>query len=332
MNLDRTATSDTKKPTFLKYILWVGTVGIFAVISIFVFVSLALSSPSSFPTNSTITIEYGTGISEIADLFKKEGYVRSANLLHYHLISYASETQIHAGTYVFQEALTVRELAQHLFDVGPVENLLRLTFPEGIPVSEFARIADSILPTFDPDYFKELATGDEGMLFPDTYFVPETYEEEQLFNLLTETYESNIAPLRSQIQTHELSENEIVTLASIIEREANSIESMNIVSGILQNRLEIDMSLQADASIEYVLNKPLSELVSADLQIDSPYNTYLYRGLPPTPIGNPGINAIEAVLNPTPSNNLYYITDNNGDFHYAQTFDQHRMNIARFLR
>ena len=96
--------------------------------------------------------------------------------------------------------------------------------------------------------------------------------------------------------------------------------------------MSIGMALQADASIEYVLDKPLSELTSEDLKIDSPYNTYLYTGLPPTPIGNPGLQAIMAVLEPTESDYFYYITDEDGVFHYAQTFNQHKSNIAKYLR
>ena len=92
------------------------------------------------------------------------------------------------------------------------------------------------------------------------------------------------------------------------------------------------MALQTDASIEYVLDKPLNELVPSDLEIDSPYNTYQNPGLPPTPIGNPGLEAIKAVLYPTPSKYLFYITGNDGNFYYAKNFDQHRLNIARYLR
>ena len=105
-----------------------------------------------------------------------------------------------------------------------------------------------------------------------------------------------------------------------------------MVSGILQNRLRIGMALQTDASIEYILHKPLKDLTAADLEIDSPYNTYSHNGLPPTPIGNPGLTAIKSVLEPTPSNYLYYITDTNGEFHYARTFEEHKTNISLYLR
>ena len=92
------------------------------------------------------------------------------------------------------------------------------------------------------------------------------------------------------------------------------------------------MPLQADASIEYVLDKPLNELTADDLKIESPYNTYLNQGLPPTPIGNPGLEAILAVLEPAQTDDLFYITGNDGEFYYAKTFDEHRLNIARYLK
>ena len=124
----------------------------------------------------------------------------------------------------------------------------------------------------------------------------------------------------------------MIILASILEREANDEQSMKIVSGILQNRLKHGMALQVDASIEYVLDKSLSALTSEDLKIDSPYNTYLHTGLTPTPIGNPGLQAIDAVLHPAKTEYLYYITDADGHFHYAKTFEEHKRNVTKYLQ
>ena len=107
---------------------------------------------------------------------------------------------------------------------------------------------------------------------------------------------------------------------------------MKIVAGILDSRLVLGMPLQVDATMEYVLDKPLSQLEPEDLEIDSPYNTYLNSGLPPTPIGNPGLAAIRAVLEPLPTDYLFYITDENGDFYYAKNFEEHKQNIARYLQ
>jgi len=123
-----------------------------------------------------------------------------------------------------------------------------------------------------------------------------------------------------------------LVLASIIEREADSVESKKMVAGILKNRMSINMPLQTDASMEYILDKPLSELTPEDLKKESPYNTYLNFGLPPTPIGNPGLDAILAVLEPTPSDYYYYITGNDGEFYYAKTYAEHLQNIEKYLR
>lgn len=169
-------------------------------------------------------------------------------------------------------------------------------------------------------------------MFPDTYFVPVDYTEQQLLDLMLETFEQKTADLQPMIESHSLSLDEILILASIIEREANSPESKKLVSSVLQNRLQTGMPLQADASIEYILEKPLSELTPEDLEIESSYNTYLNTGLPPTAIGNPGLDAITAVLEPAESEYYYYITGNDGEFYYAETYQRHLINIEKYLR
>jgi UPF0755 protein len=150
--------------------------------------------------------------------------------------------------------------------------------------------------------------------------------------LLRRSFDEAIVPLESAIESSDFSLEQILILASIIEREANTPESMRLVSSVFQNRIAIGMPLQADASIEYILDKPLNELTATDLDIDSPYNTYVNPGLPPTPIGNPGLQAIEAVLFPAESSFIFYITDNNGEFHFAETYEQHLRNIDQYLR
>ncbi len=145
-------------------------------------------------------------------------------------------------------------------------------------------------------------------------------------------YEAKMAPLRDSIATSSFSETEIIIIASLLEREANDDTSMRMVSGIIQNRLDIGMPLQIDATLDYLLDKASHELTLDDLEIDSPYNTYVYKGLPPTPIANPGLTAIRAALEPTASSYLYYLTDDEGVFHYAETHEEHTANKARYLR
>lgn len=312
--------------------LWLlGGVVCVCVLLFFVFGLLA-RPPQTFPAPSSYTVEFGTNVADIADDLHEAGYVRSPNVLLAFLVLVFDAKDIKAGTYQFDQALGARELAKHIIEVGPKDPLLQVTFPEGMSVKEIARIAAAALPEFNEASFISSANDFEGRLFPETYFVPENFTDAELFDLLRETYEERVALVADQIAEHTLTEAEVVILASILEREANTEDSMRLVSSVLQNRLAIDMPLQADATMEYVLEKPLSELTPEDLKIPSPYNTYLNRGLTPTPIGNPGLTAIRAVLEPTPSDYFYYITDPDGVFHYAETFDEHKANIARYLR
>lgn len=290
------------------------------------------STPSSFPVDMEIQIEPGTSTKEAAQIFKDAGVVHSKLALLVQLRLKHPNDSVKASTYIFEEPLSLAQVAEVLVVGDNTSNLIRITHREGESNRELSRVADAALSDFDASVFLSLADYVEGKLFPETYFVPPTYTAEDLFVLLTETFATKLAPLQAEINAHPLTLDEIIILASILEREANSLESKKLVSGILQTRLGIGMALQVDASMEYVLDKPLKELTAEDLKMESPYNTYLNPGLPPTPIGNPGLEAIEAVLRPTPSNYLFYITGDDGNFYYAEDFEAHKLNVARHLR
>lgn len=293
--------------------------------------------PRDFPVGEHVTIPQGTNVKAITEQLADANVIRSKSLLYYLLVLRHDPTDIKASTYLFTEPLTAFEVATRLTEGDFASDLLRITFIEGERAYDYAIEGEEILSNFSREEYLRLATPVEGRLFPDTYFIPERFTAEDLLELQLETFEEQVAQYESLITNSSFTINEIVTLASIVEREANTPESMKMVAGILQNRLEIDMPLQADATIEYVLDVPLNELPEGQLatelrERDTPYNTYLYTGLPPTPIGNPGLTAIEAVLEPTPSEYFYYITGNDGEFYYAETLDQHNQNIARYLR
>lgn len=322
---------ETESVKFLSFdrAIWFG-LGATALLALLV---LHLSSaPRDFPLNNAIVIDQGLSAAEATNLLEANQVVKSETLLYLALIAWHDPEKVKAGTYVFSEPLSVWQVATRLTEAAPPGDLVALTLPEGFRASEYGRLAATALVDFNPDTFTALAESREGYLFPETYYVPPNFTEQELLELLLETYAEKIASLASSFVGSGLNEYEVLTLASIVEREANTPESMKLVAGILLDRLEIGMALQADASIEYVLQKPLSELTAGDLDIDSPYNTYLYPGLPPTPIGNPGLQSIEAVLNPTTSPYLFYITDSEGNFHYARTYQEHQANIDRYLR
>jgi UPF0755 protein len=239
---------------------------------------------------------------------------------------------IKASTYAFDKPQTSFAVAAKLVSGEFDNDLIKFTHVEGESTADIAERAAKDLPSFDKAAFIERAKPLEGTLYPETYYVPKTFTADELIDLMEKTFSEKTADLSTRIASSSLGTKGVLVLASILEREANSPESMRMVSDILQRRMKEGMPLQTDASIEYILHKPLKELTPDDLKIDSPYNTYKNRGLPPTPIGNPGREAILAVLEPTPNHFVYYITDNDGVFHYAKTLDGHNANIAKYLR
>lgn len=291
-----------------------------------------LNAPLQFNTPVTFTIEEGTGVRQVTSQMKELGLVRSETFLYLLLVTRFDPTSVKASTYVIETPLTSAQLARTLVEGDFANDLIRFTHIEGETAEKIAENAAEILPSFDTAVFLSKAIPLEGQLFPDTYFIPETYTADELVALLHNSFTEALLPLQETIANSDLSLEQILILASILEREANSPESMRLVSSVLQNRMKIGMPLQADASIEYILDKPLSELTPEDLEIDSPYNTYINPGLPPTPIGNPGIEAITATLEPTESSYFYYITADDGQFYFAETYDQHLTNIERYLR
>ncbi len=315
--------------TISAFLFLITLLGIVIYSYLFIFLN---KTPANFPINVPVTIREGTSVKEAVTVFAEAGLVKSELALYLTLLIWYEPSDIKASTYVFDKPIDTRSIAYELTQGNFTTNLLRITHKEGERASTIAKTAVKILPDFDGQKFINLAEPVEGTLFPETYFVPKEFTAEELFSLMTMTFNEQIEPLKTEIRNYSLTLREIITLASIIEREANSLESMKMVSGILQNRLKIGMALQADASIEYALNKGLGELNPEDLKINTPYNTYLYTGLPPTPIGNPGLEAIKAVLNPTPSEYFYYITGKDGNFYYAKNFNEHRLNIERYLR
>lgn len=288
--------------------------------------------PAEFPVGEPIEVTRGMNMEGISHLLQVRNVVRSSLFLNFVLLTKYNPADIKASTYVFSEPLDVFGVAKRLSEGDFSSNLVRFTHREGERALYIAETAKKQLVNFDQNSFLKEAIPLEGKLFPDTYFIPTNYTAHELITTMLDNYEKNINPLRDDIIKSGLTEQEIITLASIVEREANSSESMGLVSGILRNRLELGMALQVDASIEYVLDKSLQELSPSDLELDSLYNTYNHPGLPPSPIGNPGLESIQAVLNPTNSKYLYYLTDSEGIFHYANSFEEHKENIALYLR
>ena len=285
--------------------------------------------PETFPLGQDIVIAEGNGMEAITQFLEHESVVRSATYLGAVLHLSHSDAYIQAGSYRFDAPLTTKEVARVITEGSSITPPESVTFPEGFRVAQLPKL----LPErYRGDVVVERLIPLEGYLFPDTYFVTEDDSLELILTRMQDTFDARITPFFPDIEAQGLSLKEVVTLASILEREANDETSMKLVAGILFNRLAIGMPLQVDATLEYERGKGSSELTYEDLETDSPYNTYTNVGLPPTPIANPGMVALDAVLNPTPSEYFYYLTAPDGTFYYAETFAEHKRNKAKYLR
>ena len=227
--------------------------------------------------------------------------------------------------------MTAREIAQSL-TVGTED--IWITIPEGQRAGEIADTLEKLMPNYDSSWEAELQKN-EGYLFPDTQLLPKDADVNAVVKIMTDNFNSKYATLDTSKVN--LTENEIVTLASLIEREARHAEDRPIVSSVIHNRLDIGMKLDIDATLQYIkgydsVSKKWwpNNITNEDKQSTSLYNTYGRAGLPPAPISNPGILSLQAAVNPNETPYLYYITDKNGVNRYAQTLDEHEENISTY--
>jgi UPF0755 protein len=290
------------------------------------FTWLLFQAPADFPRNTAIEIEEGMETAEIISLLEEERAVRFGFMLQLFLIFAHHNEYVQANTYLFPEKLTVSEVARAITRGEHIAPPLKITIPEGL-----TGLYDQLPAKSTPDLHAGLFDTHIGYLFPDTYYLSHDFTQEDLIALMRQTFDDRMKEYEEQVTASGLSIEEIVTLASIVEREAGDGETKPLVAGVLLNRLAIDMPLQVDAVFYFILGKTSAELTRADLRMDSPFNTYTNKGLPPTPIANPGLDSIKAVLEPIESDYYYYLTAPDGTFHYAATHDEHVNNKARYL-
>ena len=239
--------------------------------------------------------------------------------------------KIQAGNFQLSASQTPEQIIQTLTK-GSQD--IWVTIPEGLRATEIATILKQKLPTYDSSWSVKLAT-QEGYLFPDTYLFPHDATINQIMSIMEDNFAKKYQ-VAKLTQTNSLSQADAVILASIVQREAISPHDMQYVASVLENRLSIGMALGSDVTIEYALGQQpdgtwwKKDLTVNDLQIDSNYNTRKFAGLPPGPISNPGLVALQAVLNPPPSDYLYYISDKNGVLHFAKTLQEHNANIIKY--
>jgi UPF0755 protein len=300
--------------------------GVFAVMCLVY--AIFVAAPARFPEGTLFSVEEGSSITDVATRLGERHVVASPLIFKVAARAYGG---VQAGSYGLAEPQSVLTLARRLSQGDTGLSPVSVTIPEGSTNRDIIAILETSVPEFDVTAFATLIEDKEGYLFPDTYqFFPGT-PPSVVYARFSDRYESQVAPLRDAIKTSGHTEHEILTMASILEKEARKFETKQMVAGILWKRIEIGMPLQVDAVFGFIYGKPTFSPTFDELEVDSPYNTYKNKGLPPGPIGNPGLDSIRAALEPVSSPYLYYLTGVDGTMYYSRTFDQHVDN-RRYLR
>lgn len=309
---------------------------ILAFILFFVFVALVIVggfyiaiSPKNFAEAVDVEIARGSTLNSAAKTLKEANVIRSAFAFQNLVLMQGNERGIVAGVYRFSEPQSSRRIAERLMFGEFDSDSQKVTFPEGSTVEDMGNILAKKITNFSRDEFLAEATQFEGFLFPDTYFFHSDVTPSEVILRLRETFSDKTENLSIDKKLADQPLSDIIIMASILEGEASEFEARRIVSGILWERLAQDIPLQVDAAFLYIdelEGRNTYSLTKDDLAIDSPYNTYTNKGLPPTPITNPGIESIMAAANPILSDYLFYLSDTKGNMYYAKTFEEHIEN------
>ena len=298
------------------------------------------SSPEGY---GRVTIPQGAAFRTAADSLHAEGFVSSPWLFRVYARVTGRDRQIRAGTYVLEHGLSWNELVNALRKGQGIER--RVTIPEGWSLTQIvpelaANLGvpeDSVRAAVrDPALRSELGITTptlEGYLFPDTYIFSYGTQARAAVQELVRHFEEVWQPQwNDRLRELGMSRNDVVTLASIIEKEARLAEERPVISAVYHNRLRLGMPLQADPTVQYALGEHHDRVLYRDLEVESPYNTYRHTGLPPGPIASPGRASIEAALYPASVPYLYFVADSDGHHEFRTTFKEHREAKERIRR
>ncbi len=298
-------------------------------------VNSVLGSPSqaNFAEKPTaVIIEKGQNVKGVSRQLKESGVVKSASVVQSLILFLGGENKVKAGYYEFAEPQPAFAVAKRIvagdFGYTPV----RFTVAEGADSKRIASAAEQRFPHVSTSTLLQLAREKEGYLFPETYFFSPIVTAEEIVRAMSLQFDNQMRPHLEAVERSGRTLDEIIILASILEREVQTSEDMSMVADLLLRRMRMGMPLQVDATLMYVTGRGSAELTLTDLRTDHLYNTYTRKGLPPTAIGNPGIRSILAALNPTPNPYVFYLSDKDGITHFSRTYAEHLKLRDKYLR
>ena len=307
----------------------------------------------------TVEIPMGSGITSIASILEDKGIIKNARIFKYYA-KFKNESQFQAGSYTMTQAMTLDEIIESL-KTGKVyrEPLFTITVPEGLTLDQIAAViakktdytAEQFMEKVTDKQFIEAMVADyptllteevygeniryalEGYLYPATYpFYEEKPSLDEIITTMIDATSDIVSNYSAEIEEKDMTVHELLTFASLLEKEATAQTDRETIASVFYNRLKIDMPLQTDPTVLYSLGSHKERVLYEDLEVDNPYNTYKNVGLPPGPIAGPGKVSIEAALNPSNTDYLYFLADESGVNHFAKTYDEHLANIAKYLR
>jgi len=329
------------KKIFLLFIL---LMIITSVIFFFWWQEQTIPMDSSQKEAQIVVVPQGWGVDEIGSRLKTEGLIRNSLAFKLMVMKEGIAKKLQAGDFRLSPSMNLFEITQALTH-GTLD--VWITIPEGLRREEIADAIQKSLAKqgveFDKADFIDQSKKWEGMLFPDTYLIPKTITVEEIIKYLTDNFNKKFDPVKNNSG---LTKKQVIILASLVEREAKHDKDRPIIAGILIKRLKNGWPLQVDATVQYAKASIIYNQKSDDGGIDnwwqpisredlktinSPYNTYINQDLPPTPICNPGLASLKAAANPQDSDYWFYISDNTGNIHYAQTNEEQEKNIEKYI-
>lgn len=339
------------------FLLLLAVLGLTLVIFYFTKINQAASS-ESVPTN--ISIERGSKTKEVASLLDNENVINSPwAFLTYVKLSGASG-KIQAGEYVLNPKMSIVEIVDILTAGKATPNEKKVTIIEGWTNSQIANYLEQRNIAAKEEFDRSLRTVEynfkfqnqarifnyQGFLFPDTYLLSKDGGSGELIEKMLKDFEKRLTDKMIQdLEAKNLKIGDVIILASIIEKEVGRPnqtlslddfrimqEERKIIASVFYNRLKLGVALHSDATINYITGKNDRQAKLKDTKVKSPYNTYLYPGLPPTPISNPGIDSIMAAIYPADTDYLYFLNKENGEAVYAKTLEEHNANKAKYLK
>lgn len=293
-----------------------------------------------------VLIPRGSSLGSISQVLEDQGVIRSAFFFKAYLRLTRGSPSLKAGEYRFDRPLTISDVAEKLLRGDIYYH--RVTIPEGLVLERIAEILEAagfggveryqqIMK--DPTLISELDAGAEdleGYLYPDTYFLTRDMDEDAVVRRMVGRFREIWTPEKARrAKELEMSVREIVTLSSLIEKETAMEDERPLISAVFHNRLKLNMKLDCDPTVIYAVSqvKEYDGIIHrSDLALDSPYNTYLYPGLPPGPIANPGEKSIQAALYPAEQDYLFFVSRNDGSHIFSSTYGEHRQAVNRYQR